>query len=222
MSGRNAWSSVSARRCEAAACDELADRLGAWSRSVEKLTAEQRSSRDRVLHLTDDGLSICGVALALEQPQAVADHSEKVVDVVDHELRHVPDRPRPLRPAGEEHAARVGPWGGPAQDPGDLAVAPDERNLHAPGRDEAAAVIADTPHPRAECPLYSKRDAGAVREHDDILRRRAIDHVEERKRRVSLWSACRTSWLAIVQRNVDFGPYTSAGDDSSKIESMLD
>jgi len=28
------------------------------------------------------------------------------------------------------------------------------------------------------------------------------------------------SWLAIVQRNADFGSYTRAGDDSSQIESM--
>src|SRR5258705_2415186 len=167
------------QRCEGVACDASADRLGEWSRSVEELTAEQLSSRDRVLHLADDGLSVCGVALALEQPQAAADHSEKVVDVVDHELRHVPDRLRHLRPAGGEHAARVGPWGGPAQDPGDLAVAPDERDLDAPGRDETTVVIADAPHPRAECALYSKRDAGAVREHDDILERRALDQVAE-------------------------------------------
>src|SRR5437773_6488965 len=167
------------QRCEATACDEPADRLGAWSRNVEELTTAQRSSCDRVPHLADDGLSVCGVALALEQPQAAANHSEKVVDVVDHELRHVPDRPRPLRPAGVEHAAGVGLRGGQTQDPGDLAVAPDERNLHAPGRDEAAAIIADAPHPRAECALYSKRDAGAVREHDDILQRRALDHAGE-------------------------------------------
>src|SRR6516165_12307960 len=32
-------------------------------------------------------------------------------------------------------------------------------------------------------------------------------------------SACRTSWPAIVQQNADFGPYTRAGDDGSKIES---
>jgi hypothetical protein len=127
-----------------------------------------------MLHLADEGLSVCGVALALEPPRAAADHSEKVV--LDHELRHVPDRPLPLRP---EHPARVGPWSGPAQDPGDLAVAPDERNLHAPGRDEAAAVIADAPHPRAECALYSKRDAGPVREHDYILQRRALNHAGE-------------------------------------------
>ena len=150
---------------------------------------------------------------ALEQLQAAADHSEKVVDVVDHELRHVPDRRRPLRPR-REHAARVGPWAIRHRTPGDLAVAPDERNLHAPGRDEAAAVIADAPHPRAECALYSKRDAGAVREHDDILQRSAIDHAGKETSGVSL--ICMSdSWLAIVQRNADFGPYTRAGDDSS-------
>ena len=62
----------------------------------------------------------------------------------------------------------------------------DKRNLHAPGRDEAAAVIADAPHPRAECALYSKRDAGVVREHDDMLQRRALERRGGRKRRVSL------------------------------------
>jgi hypothetical protein len=33
----------------------------------------------RLLHFADDGLSVRGIALALEQPQA--DHDEKVVDV---------------------------------------------------------------------------------------------------------------------------------------------
>jgi hypothetical protein len=69
--------------------------------------------------------------------------------------------------------------GGQTQDPGDLAVTPDERDLDTPGRDETTDVIADAPHPRAECALYSKRDAGAVREHDDILQRRALDHAVE-------------------------------------------
>src|SRR5215475_4325367 len=40
------------------------------------------------------------------------------------------------------------------------------------------------------------------------------------KRRLSLSSACRTSWPAIVQRYADFGSYTKAGDDGSKSESM--
>src|SRR6516225_4115553 len=41
------------------------------------------------------------------------------------------------------------------------------------------AVIADAPHPRAECARYSKRDAGEVRERDDILQRRALDRAGE-------------------------------------------
>jgi hypothetical protein len=66
-------------RCEATACDKPVDRLGARSRSVEELPAEQRASRDRLLHFADDGLSVRGIALALEQPQATSDHGEKVV-----------------------------------------------------------------------------------------------------------------------------------------------
>ena len=32
---------------------------------------------DHLLHFSDDGLSVCGIALALEPPQAAADHGEK-------------------------------------------------------------------------------------------------------------------------------------------------
>jgi len=125
-----------------------------------------------------------------------------------------------LRPAGGEHAARVGPWGGPAQDSGNLAVAPDERNFHAPGRDHAAAIIVDAPHPRAECALHPKRDAGAAREHDDILPRRALDRAGERNVGYLFNLHVEASWPVVVQRNADFGPYTRAGDDGSEIEFM--
>ncbi|BAL08577.1 hypothetical protein BJA01nite_37990 [Bradyrhizobium japonicum] len=94
---------------------------------------------------------------------------------MDDELRRVPGRPLPLRAAGEGHAARAGPWGGSEQDPGDLAVAPDERNLHASGRDNTAAVIADAPHSHTEWALHPKRDTGSVRKHDYILRQMALD-----------------------------------------------
>jgi len=181
------------------------------ARSVEELTTEQRSSRDRALNLADDGLSVCGIALALKQPQAAADHSEKVVDVVDDELRRVRYRPHPLRPAGREHAARVGPWSGPAQNPGDLAVTPDERNLHAPGHNEAAAVIADAPYPRAECALYSKRDAGAVREHDDILQPRALDRTGERIVESLFCLFDLHVGAPGSQRNADFRPVHEGG-----------
>jgi hypothetical protein len=65
-----------------------------------------------------------------------------------------------------------------AQDSGDLAVAPDERNLHA--LDAMTPLpIADAPHPHAERTLHSQRDAGAVHEYDDILQRRAFDRAGE-------------------------------------------
>src|SRR6516162_8108533 len=112
---------------------------------------------------SDDSFSVRGIARALEQPQAASDHGEKVVDVVEHELRHVRYRPHSLPLARGDRATRIGPRAGVAQNPRDLALGPDERNLHAPGRDDAAAVIADAPHPRAECARYSERDAGAIR-----------------------------------------------------------
>src|SRR6516225_4372341 len=43
-------------------------------------------------------LSVLCVVLALEQPQAAADHGEKVVDVEDDELCHVRYRPHRLPP----------------------------------------------------------------------------------------------------------------------------
>jgi hypothetical protein len=66
-----------------------------------------------------------------------------------------------------------------APDPRDLAVGPDERDLHAPGRDEAATAIADATHSCAERTLHSKCDAGVVRKYDDILQRRAFDRARE-------------------------------------------
>ena len=90
-----------------------------------------------------------GIALALEQPQAAADHGEKVVDVVDDELSHVGYRPHPLPPARGDRATRVGPRVSVATNPRYLAVGPDERDLRAPGRNDAATAIADAPHPCA-------------------------------------------------------------------------
>lgn len=97
---------------EATACDRLIDRLRARSSSVEELAAEQRTSRDRLLHCSDDALSVRGIALALELPQAASDHSEKVVDVVDDELRYVHNRHHPHPTACGDRATRVGPRAG--------------------------------------------------------------------------------------------------------------
>ena len=58
---------------------------------------------------------------------------------------------------------------------GAWVIAPDDRNLHAPGRDHTAAVTADAPHSHAEWALHPKRDTGAVRKHDYIPRQRALD-----------------------------------------------
>jgi len=44
---------------------------------------------------------------------------------------------------------------------------------------EAATAIADATYSCAERTLHSKRDAGAVHEHDDVLQRRAFDRAEE-------------------------------------------
>jgi hypothetical protein len=96
---------------------------------------------------SDDGFSVRGIALALERPQAAADHGEKVVDVVDDELRHLRYRFPPLLPARGDRATRVGPRASVAQNPRYLAVGPDERDLHAPGRNDAATAIADAPAP---------------------------------------------------------------------------
>ena len=102
-----------------------------------------------MLHLHNYDFSIRRVALALEQPQATADHSEKVVDVVDDELRHVLDCPRVPRLAGDQRAAHVERWHELAQHPGDLAVAVDQRNFHPPGRDTDTAGAVGS-HLRAE------------------------------------------------------------------------
>ncbi|WP_136624304.1 hypothetical protein [Bradyrhizobium centrolobii] len=116
-----------------------------------------------------------GIVLAFEQPQAAVDYGEKVVNVVDDQLRYVRYRLHRLPPARSDRATRVGPRVGAAQNPRDLTVGPDERDLHAPGRKEAATAIADASHSCAERTPRSKRDASAVHEHDDILQRRIFD-----------------------------------------------
>ena len=78
-----------------------------------------------------------------------------------------------------DRATRVGP-ASVAQNPRYLAVGPDERDLHAPGRNDAATAVADASHPCAERTLHSKRDAGAVHEYDDILHWRAFCRTGER------------------------------------------
>src|SRR4051812_39998896 len=64
------------------------------------------------------------------------------------------------------------------KDPRDLAVRPDDRDLHAPERNEAATVITDAPTLRKRT-LHSKSDAGAVREHDNIFKRPTFDRAGE-------------------------------------------
>src|SRR5262249_16715524 len=126
-----------------------------------------------------DSRPVRGVAMALEQPQAAADHGKKIVDVVDDDLRRVRYRPHPLPPAQSERATRVGPRAGVAQNPRDLAVGPDQRDLDAAGRNEAGTAMADAPHPCGERTLHPKRDAGPVHEDDDILPRPALDRAGE-------------------------------------------
>jgi hypothetical protein len=145
-------------------------------------------------------------ALALEQPQAAADHGEKVVDVVDDELRDVRYRPHPfpLPPASGDPAMRGGPRA-VAQDPRDLAVGPDDQDLHAPRRDEAATAIADATHPalNARCapsatPALS---TSATASSNGGL------STEAGNERPDLSLICMwTSRPTIVQRDADFGP----------------
>jgi hypothetical protein len=139
------------------------------------LPAEQRASRDRLLHLADDGLSVRGTALALRQPQTAPDHGEKVIDVVDDERRQVRYRPHLARPPAATAPRVSDRRAGVAQSSRDLAVGPGERDFQVPGRHEAATAIAHATRPCAERTRHSKRDAGVVHEHDDILRRRAFD-----------------------------------------------
>jgi hypothetical protein len=93
---------------EIAACD--ASTFNNATRSGVKIRRSLRSrggkQRHGVLHFANDGLSVRGIALALEQPQAAVDHGEKVANVVDDELRHVRYRPHPLPPVGGRSARR--------------------------------------------------------------------------------------------------------------------
>nr|WP_246556669.1 hypothetical protein [Bradyrhizobium liaoningense] len=161
--------------CEAIACDQAVDRVAAWARSIEKLATERHASRNRLLHCANDRLTIRDVTLTLEQSQATADHGKEVVNVVDDELRHAAGRSLCLCAASERHAARAGTWGGPKQDPGDLAIAPNERNLYVPRRDDTGAAIADIPTTRARQARQPKCDTGAIRKHDYILWQKALD-----------------------------------------------
>jgi hypothetical protein len=164
---------------------------------------------------SDDGFSVRGIALALERPQAAADHGEKVVDVVDDELRHLRYRPPPLLPARGDRATRVGPRASVAQNPRYLAVGPDERDLHAPGRNDAATAIADAPHPCAGRTLHSKRNGRRcprVRRHPPLagfLQNRGT------KRRLS---HVGPPGLRSFNGTPTSAPYTRAGDDGLQIE----
>jgi hypothetical protein len=67
MSERNGPSSVPTMAARLLPATNPSIGFRARSRSVEELLGEQRASRERLLHLPDEGVSMSGIPLALEQ-----------------------------------------------------------------------------------------------------------------------------------------------------------
>jgi hypothetical protein len=67
--------------------------------------------------------------------------------------------------------------------------------------------------------LRSKRDAGAVHEHDDIRQRRACDRAGKRNADCLFDLHVGPAGLRFFNGTSISAPYTRVGDDGSKIES---
>jgi hypothetical protein len=98
-----------------------------------------------------------------------------------------------------------------------LASGPDDRDLYAPGCNEAA--IANFPHSWAESSLRSERNASTVNEDDNVLKRFTFNRAAERI--VSCFFDLHVGLPAGDRSTgVDYGPYADAGDDGSKSVSL--